>query len=379
MISFEQQLEEKLEALRANNNFRELRVPNPTSIDFTSNDYLGLARSKTLAQDIERELKSIDAWFPGSTGSRLLSGNSEYTQNVEKKLAEIFNGEAALIFNSGYNANLAVLSSIPQKRDLVLYDERVHASIKDGLRLSLATRFPYKHNDPGDLEAKLKRSGYARKYIVAESIYSMDGDQCPLSNYVDLSEKYNASIILDEAHSTGVMGINGNALANSMILQSKIDIRIYTFGKAMGTHGACVVGSQALIHYLINTARPFIYTTALPIHAIASIKCSFEFLKRNMDLQTELAKKVDLFLSRVKAPKQIVSSSAIQCIVIPGNVRVRQASDLLQKNGFDIRPILSPTVPRGSERLRICLHTYNSENEIIGLASALNGLASHVN
>jgi 8-amino-7-oxononanoate synthase len=142
MISFEQQLEEKLEALRANNNFRELRVPNPTSIDFTSNDYLGLARSKTLAQDIERELKSINAWFHGSTGSRLLSGNSEYTQNVEKKLAEIFNGESALIFNSGYNANLAVLSSIPQKRDLVLYDERVHASIKDGLRLSLATRFP---------------------------------------------------------------------------------------------------------------------------------------------------------------------------------------------------------------------------------------------
>jgi 8-amino-7-oxononanoate synthase len=272
-----------------------------------------------------------------------------------------------------------VLSSIPQKRDLVLYDERVHASIKDGLRLSLATRFPYKHNDPDDLEAKLKRSGYDRKYIVAESIYSMDGDQCPLSNFVELSEKYNASIILDEAHSTGVMGKNGNGLANSMILQSKIDIRIYTFGKAMGTHGACVVGSLALIRYLINTARPFIYTTALPVHAIASIKCSFEFLKKNMNLQPELAKKVDLFLSRVKTAKQIMSSSAIQCVVIPGNVRVRKASDLLQKNGFDVRPILSPTVPKGSERLRVCLHTYNSENEIIGLASALNALESHVN
>jgi 8-amino-7-oxononanoate synthase len=343
-------------------------------VDFTSNDYLGLSRSETLFNNIAEKIRSISPRLLGATGSRLLSGNFEYTEQVEAKLAGIFKSEGCLIFNSGYNANLAVLSSIPQKNDLILYDELAHASIKDGVRLSLATRFPFRHNSIDDLRSKLERSDYGRKFIVVESIYSMNGDQCPLQQYVELADQYNASIILDEAHSTGVLGENGSGLATSLGIENRIAVRIYTFGKAMGTHGACVAGSEALIQFLINTARPFIYTTALPLHTIASIECAFDFLKQNIDLQEKLTGRVRLFLSGFTSETRIQSESAIQCIVVPGNAEVKLASKTLQQNKLDVRPIVSPTVPKGSERLRICLHTFNTDDEIKKLVSLLNQL-----
>ena len=379
MANLEQHLKQKLEALEAQNQLRRLTVPNAGLIDFTSNDYLGLARSPLLAQMIEQKMRSSSPYLVGATGSRLLSGNSEYTEQTEKKLARIFKGESALIFNSGYNANLGVLSSVPQRNDVIFYDELAHASIKDGVRLSLAARFPFKHNDPDDLDAKLKRSDYHKKYIVVESIYSMTGDQAPLTDYITLAERYDANIILDEAHSTGVLGARGNGLANLLGIQDKIDVRIYTFGKAMGTHGACVVGSTTLVQYLINNARPVIYTTALPPHTITSINCAFDFLDTNINLQKDLSEKINLFQKSITSTHRLKSSSAIQCILFPGNESVREAARYLQENNFDVRPILSPTVPKGSERLRICLHTYNSEHEIRSLATVLNELEPKVN
>jgi 8-amino-7-oxononanoate synthase len=341
--------------------------------DFVSNDYLGLARSGELAEMIESTQRSLGVQN-GSSGSRLLSGNSRYTEDVEKNLSKIFKSEAALILNSGYSANLAVLSSIPQKGDTIIYDNLSHASIKDGARLSLANRYSFGHNDIADLESKITLSK-GRVFIVIESVYSMDGDQCPLQEITRVAKKYGACVILDEAHSTGVTGPLGGGLAVSKNLQDEIDIRIYTFGKALGVHGACVVGSESLIQYLINFGRPFIYTTALSQHSVVSIQCAFNFLADNLFLQEVLQKKIDLFLSDIKdLTNRTVSHAAIQTMIFPGNNTVKQAASSLQKKGFDVRPIVHPTVPKGTERLRICLHTFNTDAEIISLTTALNEL-----
>lgn len=344
-------------------------------IDFSSNDYLGLARSEVLFDMIQKKAESLQPAWNGSTGSRLLSGNSLHTEALENKLATFLKSESALLFNSGYAANQAVLSSIPQKNDTILYDELVHACIKDGARLSLATRHSFKHNDLEDLENKIKRSKHGRIFIAVESIYSMDGDECPLIEIIKLSEKYNASIVIDEAHSTGIMGDHGNGMACSLNLENKIDIRIHTFGKAMGVHGACVVGSPDLIQYLINFARPFIYTTALPPHSVTAIDCALDFLTKNINLQTDLKHKVNLFLNSLNITNRTLSSSAIQTAIFRGNDNVKNISYALQEKGFDARPILSPTVPKDSERLRICLHAYNTDEEILRLTKELNSKA----
>ncbi len=371
--SIDKSLSEKLEERKVKNIWRSLPVQNKP-IDFTSNDYLGLAQSEELFHAIQRKIES----FPktnGATGSRLLSGNSLYIEQVEKKLAHIFRSEATLIFNSGYSANLAVLSSIPQKGDTIIYDELAHACIKDGARLSLAKRFNFRHNDLTDLKQKIKHS-QGKVFIAVESVYSMDGDECPLLELTLLAEEYGASIILDEAHSTGVMGKNGSGLAASLGSQDNIAVRIYTFGKAMGIHGACVSGSEALINYLVNFARPFIYTTAPSQHSVASIECAFDYLSANPSLQQILSGKIRLYLSGLQNLQNRTSSqSSIQTVIFPGVQKTKNAAAILQKKGFDVRPILYPTVPKQTERLRICLHTYNHEDEITALTDALNELA----
>jgi 8-amino-7-oxononanoate synthase len=353
---------------------RKLKTTSASLEDFVSNDYLGLARSMELYNSINVRLDTLRLHQNGATGSRLLSGNSEYTEYVEQKLAKIFQAESSVIFNSGYNANLAVLSSIPQKGDTILYDELSHASIKDGARLSLASRFPFHHNDVNDLEKKLQRIKEGHIFIAIESIYSMDGDESKLVEIVEVAEKFNASIILDEAHSTGLVGSKGEGLAVNKNLHTKIDIRIYTFGKAMGIHGACVVGTKALRDFLINFARPFIYTTAMPPHNIAAIESAFDFLHDHPELQQTLARKIDLYLSSIEVNQRAKSNSAIQTIIIPGNDSVKNTSKRLQSQGFDVRPIVSPTVPTGKERLRICLHSFNPDQQILNLTRTLNSM-----
>lgn len=362
-------LYDKLEERRARKLWRSLQVPGK-GLDFTSNDYLGLAQSEELFEEIQEKIQSLPK-RNGSTGSRLLSGNSLYTEQVEKKLSDVFNSDATLIFNSGYSANLAVLSSIPQKGDTIIYDEFAHSSIKDGARLSLAKRLSFRHNDLNDLEQKIKH-GQGRVFIAVESLYSMDGDECPLRDLTSLADKHDASIILDEAHSTGVLGGGGSGLAVSLKLEHKIAARIYTFGKALGIHGACVAGSQSLIDYLVNFARPFIYTTAPPPHSIVAIECAIDFLKKNMHLQSVLRSKIQLFLTHVRYENRVLSTSAIQTFVVCGNDSVKRAALSLQERGYDVRPILSPTVPKNRERLRICLHVFNHDLDITTLAGLLN-------
>jgi 8-amino-7-oxononanoate synthase len=362
---------EKIARRKQEGLFRKLTTPQ-ASIDFSSNDYLGLSRSEELYKIIQQKASTLNQKCNGATGSRLLSGNSLYAEALEQKLASHFKGESSLLFNSGYAANQAVLSSLPQKNDVILYDELAHACIKDGARLSLATRHPFRHNDLEDLERKIKKTTAAgRIFIAVESIYSMDGDTCPLPQLVTLAEQYGASIVLDEAHSTGVEGHHGSGMATRLSLENKIDIRIHTFGKALGVHGACVVTTTPLVEYLINFARPFIYTTALPPHSLVSIDCAIDYSIQHPSLQSTLIENVNLFVKHADFPGRITSNSAIQTAIFPGNNTVKQAANTLQTKGYDVRPILSPTVPRDTERLRICLHAYNTPSEIQGLAEAL--------
>ena len=374
LSSFEDFIEKRLTDHETKSLKRSLKSSNQNAVDFTSNDYLGLARSTALFNSIQEKVKSIGA-TNGSTGSRLLSGNSAYTETVENKLSQIFQTPSTLLFNSGYTANLAVLSALPQKDDTIIYDELAHASIKDGARLSLAKRYSFKHNNLDDLEAKIRKS-QGKIYVAVEAYYSMDGDACPLGDLIDLASKYDVFLIVDEAHSTGVVGENGSGLVAALGATDKIPIRIHTFGKAMGVHGACVAGSEKLREYMINFARPFIYTTALPVHSIASIDCAFEFLRANIDLQRKLQDVVTYYIEQTRTlMNRTRSQSSIQTVIIPGNEQIKNVARMLQEKKLDVRPILAPTVPKGMERLRICLHTFNTRSEIDELTHHLGTLS----
>lgn len=368
MDNLEEYLADQLNTRRQKGILRNLRLPVSGLIDFTSNDYLGLARSMELQSKIKDALNGLPI-RNGATGARLLSGNSVLHEELESTLSRLFKSESCLVFNSGYTANLGVLSAIPSRNDTILYDELCHSSIKDGIRLSVATRHSFKHNDLEDLEQKIKRA-HGKIFIAIESIYSMDGDICPLKQLVELSERYGCIVVLDEAHSTGLMGEGGAGLAVALNLHSRISIRIYTFGKAIGSHGACVAGSQTLIHYLINFSRPFIYATALPDHNIVALMEAFRFIQSKPNLQKQLESKIELFATLMRTKSN--SSTAIQTIIIGSVALTKEKSIQLSTRGFDVRPIYSPTVPIGTERLRICLHTFNTDEEIITLTQALN-------
>lgn len=366
-------MQQKMAERRAKGNLRslpELDLP----YDFTSNDYLGLARSVGLQQNIERRTKEMGFPSHGSTGSRLLSGNSVFAMELEQKLASLFHGEGALLFNSGYSANLALISSVAQKGDTILYDQLSHVCLKEGAWLSKAQSFAFRHNDLEDLESRLRRAA-GNVFVVVESVYSMDGDMAPLSEMVTLCESYGARLIVDEAHSTGTFGEQGIGLVCELGLEDSFFARVYTFGKAMGVHGAAVVGSADLIDFLVNFGRPFIYTTAMPLHSLVAIEQSFDFLAGMPNVQQALRQNIESFIvdfPQNKSIQRLKSETSIQPLLLPGNERARSMATRLQTEGYDVRPILSPTVREGEERLRICLHSYNTKEEIKGLCQILS-------
>lgn len=362
----------RLEQRSEEGNLRSLKIISD-AVDFSSNDYLGLARSESLRKIIHEQSAAVQN---GSTGSRLLTGNSTVTEDLENELARIFHAEAALVFNSGYTANQSVLSAVATRGDTIIYDEFSHASIKDGARLSIANRLSFFHNDLADLERKMERST-GSVFVVVESIYSMDGDEAPLDALASLCNRKGAHLVVDEAHSTGCFGSKGNGLVCAAGLEHQVPVRIYTFGKAMGVHGACVAGSSTVIQYLLNFARPFIYTTAPSPHSAVAIRASFDFLGQQIELQETLRQRINFFRNACGHLASLQpGSSAIQSVIIPGNDRVKKVASELLSQGLDVRPILSPTVPKGSERLRIILHTYNTNSEIERLAHHLQVLSS---
>lgn len=359
-----------LEHRRDNNSQRSLK-PENNLIDFCSNDYLGFAHSIQFKELFEAEIKKYPCYKMGSGGSRLLAGNDCFTETLEKEIAEFHLAESALLFNSGYDANIGLFSCLPQRGDTIISDEYIHASIIDGIRLSHASRFVFKHNDPNSLEQKLKLAK-GRKFIVVESIYSMDGDEAPLTEIARIAIKYDAALIVDEAHAIGIFGKSGKGLVHELGICDKIFARIITFGKGMGVHGAAVLGSEQLRTYLINFSRSFIYTTASSFLSHLAIKTSYNYLK-NYDHQTLIHERIKQF-KQINNPSinLLPSRSAIQVILVQGNTQAKEAAIKIQQAGFDVRAILSPSVAIGTERLRICLHNHNSINEIRNLSAILN-------
>jgi len=256
-------------------------------VDFTSNDYLGFARSSNLREMVDAALRDRPDLPLGSTGSRLLSGHTQLHAEIEEEVATFHRAESSLIFNSGYDANIGLFSSVPQRSDTVLYDQLVHASVRDGLRLGLAKAYSFRHNDLAHLETRLRRA-VGTCFVAVESVYSMDGDCAPLREIVELVQHYDAYLIVDEAHATGVFGTEGRGRVVENSLQDMVFARLHTFGKALGVHGAAVVGSRTLKNYLINFARSFIYTTSLTPHSLVAIRCAYQQLARSRGLIGQL-------------------------------------------------------------------------------------------
>ena len=363
---------EKLAERRRQNAFRSLCLPTG-KIDFCSNDYLGIALQSAFNNQSPTTISQLltsNSHLSGSTGSRLLAGNYSLIEAVEQHIAVFHQSESALIFNSGYDANIGLLSCVPQKGDTILYDFLSHASIRDGIRLSQAQSFAFLHNNLADLERRLQQS-LGNVFVVTESVFSMDGDTCPLPEIMALCQQYSAHLIIDEAHATGVIGNRGEGLVQHLNLQEKIFARVHTFGKACGCHGAVVLGSSVLRDYLINFARPFIYSTSLPPHAVAIIKKSYETFPLMMAERDHLQSLIQYFqIAQIKYEK-LLSATPIQVVIIEGNKEVKAVANLLQKNGLDVRPILYPTVSKGKERLRVVLHSFNTINEVEKLVQLL--------
>ena len=365
-------LKSKLKEREATNALRQLGKQN-SLVDFSSNDYLGFAKSETIFSNSHAFLMGHNMKQNGGTGSRLLSGNHPMFHVLETMLSEFHNSESALIFNSGYDANIGLFSSALQRGDIILYDEYIHASIRDGIQLSNAKAYKFKHNDLDNLRqqilrySKLASESHSTIYVVTESVFSMDGDSPDLKAMSQLCKTHQAYFIIDEAHAVGVFGNRGTGLIQDLGLEQGVFARLVTFGKALGCHGAAILGTNDLKAYLVNFSRSFIYTTALPPHSLATVHAAYHELIATENRE-RLHQNISFFKNEVIKNKLkncfIDSHSAIHCCVVSGNDNVKTISQNLKEHGFDVKPILSPTVPIGEERLRFCLHNYNSNEEI---------------
>lgn len=371
-MDFEKRIKDILDARKAKQEYRQLSHQTYL-IDLTSNDYLGLARSAWIKNKVsESYQKSFQK--NGATGSRLLSGNSPYIESLETKIADFHHGESALIFNSGFDANLGLISTICRgENDVIIYDELVHASIHQGVKLSGVTGVLFQHNDVINLEAILKQNTHANCFVVIESFYSMDGDKAPLKEIAALKKKYQFELIVDEAHALGIFGQQGRGLCNEAGIESDCLARIYTFGKAMGTHGAAIVSNKNLREYLINFCKPFIYSTALSSHNLWSVEHSYKFILMNDIQLVKLNNIIEYFKHVFERQKwvKLIGVGPVFGLQIGDAKSTREMAKRLNEHGFDIRPIVYPTVARGSERLRICLHSFNTKEEIDLLFKAL--------
>lgn len=369
MKYFPKSLVSKLKLREQTNSLRKLPLSN-NWVDFSSNDYLGFAKNEFIFNQAHQYLIDTNLKINGATGSRLLTGNHSLYQEAEAFIAQFHQAESALIFNSGYDANVGFFSAVPQRNDVILFDEYVHASIRDGIKMSFAKSYKFEHNDLHDLETLIQKNKSTENeiYIVTESVFSMDGDSPDIEKLVAISQKNNCLLVIDEAHALGVFGKNGCGLIQESGFQNEIFARIMTFGKGLGCHGAAILGSEELNNYLVNFAKSFIYTTGLSPHSVATILVAYQQLEKETKTIQKLRENI-VFFNQQKTllnlkPLFVRNKSAIQSAIIPGNEKVKTIANYLQQNGFDVKAILSPTVPEGQERLRFCIHSYNSEQEI---------------
>ena len=368
-MSVLQALERDLEHLRERQRFRRLDAR--SGFDFSSNDYLGLADSSELR---EAAAAALDRGLAiGSGGSRLLRGNHGEHEALEEDAARFFGSEAALFFATGFTANSALLSTLPQRGDGLFYDELIHASCHEGIRLTRAEARPVRHNDAGafaDAIRKWRSVGNRRRpWIVVESLYSMDGDRAPLAQLAEIAERHEAVLIIDEAHATGVFGRGGRGLASELEGKDNV-ITVRTCGKALGCEGALVCGPQVVRSFLINRARGFIFSTA-PSPLMAALVRASLLLIQDDDRRERLRKRVAHASERLEPVGGTVSGSQIMPLIIGEDGATMRAAARLQSLGFDVRGIRPPTVPEGTSRLRISLTLNVDEHAIDALADAL--------
>ena len=333
-------------------------------INFSSNNYLGIANHSALASAAK---EAIDRYGCGSGASRLISGNMTLHEELENQLAEFKDTEAALVFNSGFQANTGILSTLAGEGDAILSDELNHASIIDGCRLSRAKTIVYVHCDLGQLEEALKQAGSCRrKLIVTETIFSMDGDEAPLTGIVELAEKYDAAVMVDEAHATGIFGPGGAGVVSKLGLVDRVLVQMGTLGKALGGFGAYVAGSQALRDLLINRCRSFIFTTSLPPAIMAMAMAAIDLVEgeperrealwNNCRLLSDGLKKMGFSLGEIQSP--------ILPLIIGDADKCMQFSEQLLERGVFAQGIRPPTVPPGTSRLRITLMATHTREHI---------------
>lgn len=346
-------------------------------IDLTSNDYLGLARDPRLRDALIQSLQRGEA--TGSTGSRLLSGNAHTWEELETEFAEYMGSEAALFFNSGYAANTGLLGSLPRPEDVVFSDSANHASIIDGIRLSKASKIIFSHLDLDFLEDGLRRlpSG-GERFVVVESVFSMEGDRAPLRDLAALACRYGAEFIVDEAHATGVFGPMGRGLVADAGLSGGVLASIHTCGKALGSAGAFVACSETLKQNLVNRARPFIFSTALPPYFAAQVRAALGIAREGDELRKRLYSLADGLRAQLRHRGLNAGRSASQIVpVLFGpNERALRAAESLNRAGFAVRAIRPPTVPPGTARLRLSLNVNLSFEDLERLARALAGATS---
>ncbi|MFI5304097.1 MAG: 8-amino-7-oxononanoate synthase [Nitrospiria bacterium] len=333
----------------------EILIDGRLYISFSSNDYLGLSKHPLLVRAGQLALEKYGA---GSGASRLLSGSLLPHQELEFEIAKFKNSASALIFGSGYLANLALISTLTQEGDLILGDQLNHASLMDGCRLSRANFKIFKHNDMDHLIHLLKNKTNRKKaWIITEGVFSMEGDIARLPELVEVANKYNAQLIIDDAHGFGVMGNQGRGTAAFFGLEHEIHIQMGTLGKAAGLYGAFVSGPQSLIDYLINRAKTFIYTTSLPPVIPAMGLISIKLISEGEELRAKLKDNQTYFSGQLlKAGFAIMNDQTPIIPILTGdNLKTVQISKALFDEGFYIPAIRPPTVPEGKSRLRISL------------------------
>jgi len=340
--------------------------------DFSSNDYLGLAGSKLLASAMA---EAISRGVPvGSGGSRLLRGNHPEHEALEAEAALFFGAETALFFAGGFSANHAIFATLPERGDLIVYDELIHASVHDGTGLSRAAHKSFRHNDPQAVEDAVRRwradGGKGRVWIAVESLYSMDGDLAPIDELAAVADRHDAFLVIDEAHATGVLGENGRGLGAHLEGRENV-IALHTCGKALGVMGAIISLPRVLRDYMVNRARAFIYATAPSPLIAATVRASL-VLVQEPDRRRQLADLVDVAGDQLARACGITpTGTQIQPVIVGRDTRAVELARQMQQAGFDIRAVRPPTVPEGTSRLRISLTLNVTRDDVAAMATTL--------
>ena len=356
--------ERALDALLRRGRLRSLDTP--AGIDFTSNDYLGLAQSQELADAV---VAAIERGVPvGAGGSRLLRGNHPEHEALEAEAARFFGAETALFFGGGFIANTALLATLPSRGDLIVYDELIHASVHDGMRLSKTEATAARHNDPQSIEDAIKTwraaGGTGQPWIVVESLYSMDGDRAPIDDLAGIAARYDAMLIVDEAHSTGVFGAEGRGLAAHLEGAANI-ITLHTCGKALGVMGALVLAPKTMRDFLVNRARAFIYATAPSPLVAAAVRAALQICKNEPERREKLHRLIGFAERELKSKTRFApSGSQIQPIIVGADSSALALAAAMKARGYDIRAIRPPTVPEGTARLRMTI-TLNTDEAVL--------------